>query len=118
MKVVQILFVAFVAFEHIYFMILEMYYWDKPKGLKIFGMKLEEAKLSKTLAKNQGLYNGFLAAGLIWAIVSKDNFEQLAIFFLCCVTIAGIFGAYTTSKIRLFYVQAVPAILGLILFLF
>ncbi len=62
MKAIQIFLVALVAFEHIYFMILEMYYWDKPKGLKIFEMKLEEAKISKTLAKNQGLYNGFLAA--------------------------------------------------------
>lgn len=94
-----------------------MYYWDKPKGLKIFGMRLEEAKLSKALAKNQGLYNGFLVAGMTWVIISKDNFEELAVFFLCCVTIAGIFGAFTTSKIRLFYVQVVLAILGLILFL-
>jgi putative membrane protein len=117
MKAVQIFFVALVAFEHIYFMILEMFYWDKPKGLKAFGQKLEAAKSSKTLAKNQGLYNGFLAAGLIWAIVNKDNFEALAIFFLSCVAIAGIFGAYTTKNIKLFYVQALPAIIGLILLL-
>jgi len=63
------------------------------------------------------LYNGFLAAGLIWAIVNKTNFEQLAVFFLSCVIIAGVYGAYTTSKIRLFYVQAVPAIAGLIFIL-
>jgi len=117
MKVVQIFFVALVAFEHIYFMILEMFYWDKPKGLKAFGQTLEAAKSSKTLAKNQGLYNGFLAAGLIWAIVNKDNFEALAIFFLSCVIVAGIFGAYTTKNIKLFYVQALPAIIGLILLL-
>ena len=91
-----------VALEHIYFMILEMFYWDKPKGLKAFGMKLEEAKISKTLAKNQGLYNGFLAAGLIWAIINKDNFEEIALFFLICVTIAGIYGSYTTKNIKLF----------------
>jgi putative membrane protein len=118
MKAIQILFVALVAFEHIYFMILEMFYWDKPKGLKAFGQTLEAAKSSKTLAKNQGLYNGFLAAGLIWAIVNKDNFEALAIFFLSCVIVAGIFGAYTTKNIKLFYVQAVPAIIGLLLILF
>jgi len=117
MKAIQILFVAMVAFEHIYFMILEMYYWDKPKGLKIFGMKLEEAKISKTLAKNQGLYNGFLAAGLIWAIVNKDYFEQLAVFFLSCVVIAGVFGAFSTKNNKLFYVQALPAIIGLLLIL-
>ena len=118
MKTLQILFVAVVAFEHIYFMILEMFYWDKPRGLKAFGLKLEEAKTSKTLAQNQGLYNGFLAAGLIWAILNKNNFEQLAIFFLSCVIIAGIFGAITTKKIKLFYIQAVPAIIGLLLILF
>lgn len=117
MKAIQIFFVALEAFEHIYFMILEMFYWDKPKGLKAFGQTLEAAKSSKTLAKNQGLYNGFLAAGLIWAIVNKDNFEALAIFFLSCVIVAGIFGAYTTKNIKLFYVQAVPAIIGLIVIL-
>ena len=115
MKALQIFFVALVAFEHIYFMILEMFYWDKPKGLKAFGQTFEAAKSSKTLAKNQGLYNGFLAAGLIWAIINKNNFEALAIFFLSCVAIAGIFGAYTTKNVKLFYVQAVPAIIGLIL---
>ena len=117
MKYIQIFFVALVAFEHIYFMILEMFYWDKPKGLKTFGLKLEEAKISKTLAKNQGLYNGFLAAGLIWALIDKSNFEQIALFFLICVTIAGIYGSYTTKKIKLFYVQSIPAIIGLILIL-
>ncbi|MBI9040418.1 DUF1304 domain-containing protein [Lutibacter sp.] len=114
MKYLQIFFVALVAFEHIYFMILEMFYWDKPKGLKAFGMKLEEAKISKTLAKNQGLYNGFLAAGLIWALINKNNFEELSLFFLICVTIAGIYGSYTTKNIKLFYVQGIPAILGII----
>jgi len=117
MKTLQIFFVALVAFEHIYFLILEVFYWDKPKGLKAFGHTLEAAKKSKTLAMNQGLYNGFLAAGLVWAIVNKNNFEQLAIFFLSCVIVAGIFGAYTTKKIKLFYVQAVPAIIGLLLIL-
>lgn len=106
------------AFEHIYFMVLELFYWDKPKGLKAFGQTLEAAKSSKTLAKNQGLYNGFLAGGLIWAIINKNDFEQLAIFFLSCVVVAGIFGAYSTKKIKLFYVQALPAIIGLLLILF
>ena len=114
MKYLQIFFVALVAFEHIYFMILEMFYWDKPKGLKAFGMKLEDAKVSKTLAKNQGLYNGFLAAGLIWALLNENNFEEIALFFLICVTIAGIYGSYTTKNIKLFYVQSIPAILGIL----
>jgi putative membrane protein len=118
MKAIQIFFVALVAFEHIYFMILEMFYWDKPKGLKAFGQTLEAAKSSKILAKNQGLYNGFLAAGLLWAIVNKTNFEQLAIFFLSCAVVAGIFGAYTTKNIKLFYVQALPALIGLLLVIF
>lgn len=117
MKYIQIFFVALVAFEHIYFMILEMFYWDKPKGLKTFGLKPEEAKISKTLAKNQGLYNGFLAAGLIWAIIEKANFDKIAIFFLICVSIAGLYGAFTTKKIKLFFIQSVPAIIGLFLIL-
>jgi len=79
---------------------------------------LEAAKISKTLAKNQGLYNGFLASGLIWAILNKSNFGALSIFFLSCVVVAGIFGAYTTKNIKVFYVQALPALIGLLLILF
>lgn len=116
MEILIIVIVIFVAFEHFYFMILELFYWDKPKGLKAFGMQLEEAKCSKTLAKNQGLYNGFLAAGLIWSLFN-NNFEEIALFFLICVTIAGVFGSYTTGKIKLFVVQSTPAILGIILIL-
>jgi len=117
MKFLQIFLVALVAFEHIYFMILEMVFWDKPKGLKTFGMSLKEAKATKTLAKNQGLYNGFLAAGLIWAILSESNFVQLSIFFLGCVVLAGIVGAITTKKNKLFFVQSGPAILGIVVIL-
>ena len=117
MKTIQLFIVALVAFEHIYFMILEMFYWDKPKGIKTFGLNPEEAKISKTLAKNQGLYNGFLAAGLIWAILRENNFKQIAIFFLSCIILAGIYGSFTTKKIKLFYVQSVPSIVGLLLLL-
>ena len=117
MKYLQIFFVALVAFEHIYFMILELFFWDKPKGLKTFGQSLEKAKATKILAQNQGLYNGFLAAGLIWSLISKSNGESLAIFFLSCVIIAGIYGAFTTKKIKLFYIQSVSAIIGLLLIL-
>jgi len=117
MTLTQILIISFVVLEHIYFMVLEIFYWDKPLGLKAFGLKLEEAKTSKVLAKNQGIYNGFLAAGLIWAIIDKNNHTQLAIFFLSCIIFAGIFGAITTKKIKLFYIQSIPAIIGLLLIL-
>ena len=115
MKYLQIFFIALVAFEHIYFMILEMFYWTKPKGLKTFGLTKEYAESSKTLAANQGLYNGFLAAGLIWAILDNEHTASIAIFFLSCVIIAGVYGAYSTKKMKLFYVQAIPAIIAIII---
>ncbi len=106
-------FVALVAFEHLYFLILEMFLWTTPKGIKTFGLKSKEfANDTKVLAANQGLYNGFLSAGLIYSIIVKDN--NTTIFFLICVIVAGIYGAYSTKKIRLFYVQAIPAIIALI----
>jgi len=116
MKFIASFFVFLVAFEHIYFMILEMFFWTKPKGLKAFGMKLEQAESSKVLAANQGLYNGFLAAGLIWGGIAE--LTSVIMFFLICVVIAGIYGAYSTKKIKLFYFQAVPAILALFFLLF
>ncbi len=113
MTFLTILLIAIVAFEHIYFLVLEMFLWTKPKGMKTFGLKSKEfAEETKVLAANQGLYNGFLAAGLIFSIIQKDI--TFAIFFLICVTIAGIYGSYSTKKIKLFYVQAIPAILALI----
>ncbi|WP_445955261.1 DUF1304 domain-containing protein [Yeosuana sp.] len=113
MSVLTIFLIALVAFEHVYFLILEMFYWTKPKGMKAFKLKSKEfAEETKVLAANQGLYNGFLAAGLIFSIVQKDL--KIAIFFLICVTIAGIYGSYSTKQIKLFYIQAVPAILALI----
>ena len=102
--------VAVVALLHLGFLYLEMFLWDKPRGMKTFRMTEEQAKQSKTLAMNQGLYNGFLAAGLIWSLFTDDSVK---IFFLSCVVIAGIFGALTVSK-RVFYIQALPAILGLL----
>jgi len=116
MNTIQVFFIALVAFLHIYFMILEMFMWTKPKGFKTFGLTKEFAEESKVLAANQGLYNGFLAAGLIWSILSKNT--EFAIFFLACVVIAGIYGAYSTKKIKLFYIQSIPAIIGLGLLLF
>lgn len=102
-----------VALLHFGFLYLEMFLWDKPRGLRTFNMTAEVAKQSKTLAMNQGLYNGFLAVGLVWGIFAGD---AVKIFFLSCVIIAGIFGALTVSK-RIFYIQAVPAILGLLIVL-
>lgn len=113
MRFLFIFFVALVAFEHIYFMILEMFLWTKPKGLKAFGLTKEKAEDSKVLAANQGLYNGFLAAGLLWGLVAEKS--QVIIFFLICVIVAGIYGAYSTKKIKLFYFQSVPAIIALLL---
>ena len=109
--------IAFVAFEHFYFLVLEMFLWTKPKGIKTFGLKSKEfAEQTKVLAANQGLYNGFLSAGLIWSLIIKDL--NVSIFFLSCVLIAGIYGAYSTKKIRLFYLQSIPAIFALLLILF
>ena len=116
MNPLQTFFIALVAFLHVYFLILEMFLWTKPKGIKAFGLKSKEfAEETKVLAANQGLYNGFLAAGLIWSIISKNT--EIATFFLCCVIIAGIYGAYSTKKIRLFYVQSIPALIGLVFLL-
>ena len=106
------LLIALVAFEHFYFLILEMFLWTKPKGIKTFKLKSKEyAEETKVLAANQGLYNGFLAAGLLFSFIQKDI--TIAIFFLICVTIAGIYGSYSTKQIKLFYAQAVPAIIAL-----
>lgn len=113
MSLVTNILIGFVAFEHFYFLILEMFLWTKPKGIKTFGLKSEAfAKDTKVLAANQGLYNGFLAAGLVFSLLKQNT--TFAVFFLICVTIAGIYGSYSTKQIKLFYVQAVPAILALI----
>lgn len=106
--------IALVALLHVWFLVLEMFLWDKPAGLRAFGQTREAATASKVLAANQGLYNGFLAAGLFWGLVSADT--RISIFFLCCVLIAGLFGAATASR-KILFVQAVPAALGLALIL-
>ena len=114
MKNLQIIFICVVALMHFYFMILEMFLWTTSKGIKAFGLRSKEfANDTKVLAANQGLYNGFIAAGLIYALISEQ--KQFIIFFLTCVILAGIYGAYTTKKLKLFYIQSVPAIFTLIL---
>lgn len=113
MTLTIIILIAFVALEHIYFLYLEMFMWTEPKTIKAFGIKSKAfAEDTKVLAANQGLYNGFLAAGLIFSIIQKNI--EFAVFFLICVTIAGIYGSYSTKQIKLFYIQAVPAIIALI----
>ena len=106
--------VILVAMLHVYFLALEMFFWEKPLGLRAFGLTPEFAKASKTLAANQGLYNGFLAAGLIWGVSLGSNGTDIKIFFLLCVLVAGIFGAMTASR-KILYIQALPAAVALIL---
>lgn len=90
-----------------------MFLWDTPKGIKAFGLKSKQfAEDTKVLAANQGLYNGFLSAGLLFSII--ENTLSIAIFFLICVTIAGIYGSYSTKQKKLFYIQSVPALLALL----
>lgn len=103
-----------VAVEHAWFLVLEMFLWTRPIGLRTFRNTEEKARQSATLAANQGLYNGFLAAGLLWGLVHPDpRFAlQLTVFFLGCVVMAGVFGAVTVSR-RIFWIQALPALAGL-----
>lgn len=110
------LLVALVAILHVYFLVLEMFLWTKPLGLKTFRNSPEKAAETAVLAANQGLYNGFLAAGLLWGLIqSTPAFAfQIKTFFLLCVILAGIYGAATVSR-RILYVQAAPAALALIL---
>ncbi|MBR0991210.1 DUF1304 domain-containing protein [Bradyrhizobium japonicum] len=106
--------VALVAALHVFFLILEMFLWDKPQGLKVFRNTPEKAEITKVLAANQGLYNGFLAAGLIWGLVhGNPAFAfQIKAFFLLCVIVAGAYGAATVSS-RILMVQALPAAVAL-----
>jgi len=108
--------VALVAALHVYFLVLEMFLWTRPLGLKTFGNSLEKANDSAVLAANQGLYNGFLAAGLVWGLVaSVPAFAfEIKVFFLLCVIVAGVYGAVTVSR-RILLVQAAPAAIALIL---
>jgi putative membrane protein len=106
--------IAAIAGLHIYFLILEMFLWTKPRGLKTFKQSLDQALASRALAANQGLYNGFLAAGLIWSLVapSPDFTRSLQIFFLLCVVVAGAFGGLTVNR-KIFFIQGVPAVVAL-----
>ena len=105
--------IALVVLLHTYFLVLEMFLWDKPQGIKAFRSTPEFAKATKVLAANQGLYNGFLAAGLIWGLWQGEAGYSVKVFFLACVIIAGVFGAATANP-KILYFQATPAVLALI----
>lgn len=108
--------VALVALLHVYFLVLEMFLWDKPAGLRVFRMTKESAQASKMLAANQGLYNGFLAAGLVWGLSLGAEGTNIKVFFLGCVLVAGLYGAATASR-KILFIQALPAATGLLLVL-
>ncbi len=103
--------VIFVAALHVAFLVLEMFLWTKPFGRRVFGLTRELAEASAPLAMNQGLYNGFLAAGLVWGLFARE--PKVVIFFLICVIVAGVFGAFTAKRTILF-VQALPGVVALI----
>ena len=108
--------VAIVALEHLYILVLEMFLWTEPAGLRAFGLTPEFAEQTAVLAANQGLYNGFLAAGLIWGLLRGEDGFSTRVFFLGCVIVAGIFGG-VTAKPSIFIIQAVPAIVALVVML-
>lgn len=114
MQMVAIVLAALVALLHLYFLVLEMFFWTKPLGRKAFGLKADFAEQSKVLAANQGLYNGFLAAGLVYGLMqgAAGAGKPWLVFFLGCVVVAGLFGAATVSR-KILFVQAVPALLAL-----
>jgi putative membrane protein len=108
--------IAIIALMHAWFLILEMFLWDKPTGRRAFGLSPEFAAQSKVLAANQGLYNGFLAAGLIWGLILGDTPEgtHVKIFFLACIFVAGLYGGFTATR-KVLWIQAAPALVALIL---
>ena len=114
MPIIADVVVGLVALIHVYILVLEMFLWDKPRGMRAFGLKADFAAATKVLAANQGLYNGFLAAGLFWGLYLGAAGSGVKTFFLLCVLAAGTYGAATAGR-RILFVQAVPAALGLLL---
>ena len=110
MSILAIVLVVLVALLHLYFLVLEMFLWTRPMGLKVFRQSIEKAEQSKVLAANQGLYNGFLAAGLLYGVATGSR--EFCLFFLACVVVAGIYGAATVNR-RIFFVQGLPAVLAI-----
>lgn len=115
---IKMVLVGFVALQHLMFLVLEAFFWTKPLGRKVFRMSQEEADRTKALGQNQGLYNGFLAAGLAWSLLhpQESMANQLQVFFLSCVVLAGLIGALTVSR-RILIIQGLPALVALILVL-
>ena len=114
MTTIANIFVWLVILLHVYFLVLEMFLWDKPFGLRTFGLKQEFATDSKSLAANQGLYNGFLATGLVWGLILGPAGISIKVFFLSCVVVAGVFGGLT-GKREILLVQAIPGAVSLAL---
>lgn len=106
--------VALVALLHVYILVLEMFLWEKPAGLRAFRLTPEKAAQTKVMAANQGLYNGFLAAGLFWGLALGPAGGAVKVFFLGCVLVAGVFGAATASR-KILFIQGLPAAIGLAL---
>ena len=115
MLLIATILTGLVGLLHAYFMILEVFFWEKPLGLRAFGQTPAQAAATKTLAINQGVYNGFLAAGLAWGGILGPSGFAVKIFFLSCVIIAGIVGAATTKNMRILFIQAAPAALAAVL---
>ena len=111
MRTIALLLTGFVALSHVGIMVLEMFYWDHPVGRQIFGMTAEQSASSAILAANQGLYNGFLAAGLFWGLFAGRR--DVKIFFLACVIVAGVYGGLT-AKTSILFTQGAPALLALL----
>ncbi|KLD62556.1 DUF1304 domain-containing protein [Dyella japonica] len=116
MSLLAHLVVALVALLHVWFLVLEMFLWTRPAGRRAFGLSKEFAEQSKVLAANQGLYNGFLAAGLGWGLWLGDAGRAVTLFFLGCVLVAGIYGGLTASR-KVLWIQALPALIGIVLVL-
>ncbi len=116
MPILQTIVVALIALLHVYILVLEMVFWTKPLGLRAFGQKLEQAQASAVLAANQGLYNGFLAAGLIFGLLYPDPpaAKHIQSFFLACILAAGLYGGFTASR-KIIFIQTVPAAVALAL---
>jgi len=113
-QIVANVLIALVAIIHFYILVLEMFLWDTPRGQKAFNLTPEFAKETKTLAANQGLYNGFLGAGLVYALIAPDPTSfHFAVFFLLCVLVAGVYGAITATR-KILFVQVVPSVIALI----
>ena len=114
MLIISSIAIGLLALLHVYILILEMFLWDKPQGLRAFGLTQQLATQTKVLAANQGLYNGFLAAGLFWGLSQGAAGFAVKVFFLLCILVAGIYGAVTSSR-KILFVQAVPASVCLVL---